>query len=145
MTLPVSIDSLIDQVAKGAFLKDLEAQAGVTRQRLSQILTQHPEYKLAKKSQLESRLDEAQGELDSASDALSLARAREKFRAAAWRAERECPGEWGNRTQISGTDGQPLQINNIAITFVQAEPSRSATIEHDEQPLTSNSLIDKKE
>ena len=33
------------------------------------------------------------------------------------------PATWGNKTQLSGTDGKPLQINSISITFVQALPA----------------------
>jgi len=101
----VDLDDLIAQIANGALLRDLEPETGVTRQRLSQILRDHPGYAQAKRCQLEARLDRAEAGMDAAPDGLSLARAREQFRAAAWRAERECPELWGQHTQVTVSQG----------------------------------------
>lgn len=138
----VDADSVIERIASGEYQSHIAAQLGIPKQSLHNVISKHPAYREALKLRNMAKLDQAQEAIENPEGesalAKDLARAREAFKAAAWRAERECPGEWGNKTQISGSDGQPLQINNIAITFVQAESCGNATIVESEQPLTLN-------
>ena len=94
-------EPLIAKIANGAFLRDLAAQTGIDKRRLSEVLRKHPDYASAKESAIECQLDEAQEAIDTARKAADIARARELFRAAAWRAEREAPHRWGQRSLVT--------------------------------------------
>lgn len=104
----LSTDSLIDRIADGAFLRDLAIESGIDKRRLSERLRKHPDYGSAKESAIEVQLDDAQLALSLAIETTDIARAREMFRAAAWRAEHEFPERWGKRPDIA------IQINNIS-------------------------------
>lgn len=104
-------EPLIAQLENGAYLRDLARQTGIDKRRLSEILRKHPDYALAKECAIETQLDEAEARLgDSTSD---IARAREQWRAATWRAERECPARWGQTTKLTGADGGPIQVQVV--------------------------------
>ncbi len=118
----INPDWIIERIASGEYQSHIAAELGLPKQRLHEVISAHPGYRQALKLRNMEKLDKAQEAIEDPESGplgADLARAREAFKAAAWRAERECPAEWGNKTQISGTDGQPLTINNIAITFVQ--------------------------
>lgn len=102
-------DWAIEQIANGAFLKDLSAQTGVDKRRLSEQLRKHPDYTAAKEASIEIQLDDAQNAIESAREATDIARARERFRAAAWRAEREFPHRWGAKQEITHELGQSFE------------------------------------
>ena len=92
-------EPLIEQIANGAYLRDIAEQTGFDKRRLSEVLRKHPGYVTAKECAVECQLDKAEKELaDKESD---IARAREVWRAATWRAEREVPHRWGARTQVT--------------------------------------------
>lgn len=94
-------DFLIDRISDGAFLRDLSKDTGIDKRRLSEYLRKHPDYASAKKTSIQVQIEDAQLALSLAREASDIARAREMFRAAAWRAERECPDEWGQRTHVT--------------------------------------------
>lgn len=98
----ISLDAMIDRVADGAFLRDLAKETGIDKRRLSERLRKHPDYAAAKEACIEGQLDDAQKALIDATTQADIARAREMFRAAAWRGERECHERWGQKTEISG-------------------------------------------
>ena len=107
----LEIEPLIAKLENGAFLRDLARDTGIDKRRLSEILRKHPDYALAKECAIETQLDEAEERLgDSASD---IARAREQWRAATWRAERECPARWGQVNKLTGPDGGPIQVQVV--------------------------------
>lgn len=116
----INPDSIIDQIAAGAFQSHIAISLGVSPQALHQKLSKHPAYREALKLRNMAKLDNAQGKIDQAAAAIDLARAREAFRAAAWRAERECPSEWGSQVALTGADGGPVRIESISVSFVQA-------------------------
>lgn len=116
LALSVPIESLIDQIANGAFLKDLSEQTGLDKRRLSEILRTHPDYPSAKQSAVEVQLDKAQKAIETAAEMSDIARAREMFRAAAWRAEREFPGRWGIKQ-----DSQGVSFNIVIQTYDKTE------------------------
>lgn len=108
----LDLEPIIDQIAGGALMAEVAKSIGVDKRRLSEKLRQHPEYQLAKELGAELNLDAAQLALrDPASD---IARAREEFRAAAWRAEREHPARWGR--------GPEIVINQLNLGDMQAVP-----------------------
>lgn len=124
-TLPVPLESLIDQIADGAFLKDLSKQTGIDKRRLSEHLRKHPDYPAAKQSAVEVQLDDAQLAIELAREPTDIARAREMFRAAAWRAEREFPGRWGSKQ-----DSQGVQVQ-VVIQGIDRQEEKVIVASHD--------------
>jgi hypothetical protein len=95
----VKVDEIIERIAAGEYQSHIAREYGVAPQSLHERIHAHPGYKLALRLRNLTKLDEAQERVDTSPD---LARAREQFRAAAWRAERECPDVWGQQsTNIS--------------------------------------------
>lgn len=113
--------------------KEIAASLGVTRSALNQWLLVHAEgdWKAAQIIRAHKRKDEAEDELDSASDPLSLARARERLRAAQWDLERVCRRIYGQDVpQVS----QAVQINiNLRRGADKAAPEDAQVIEVKEE------------
>lgn len=64
----------------------------------------------------------------------NLACARERYRAVSWRAEREFPHRWGQKTnqinmQVNGSGEVKADSSGIQITFVAAQPVQCNTID----------------
>jgi DNA-binding transcriptional regulator YdaS (Cro superfamily) len=101
---------VLDRVLSEESTKEIAASLGVTRSALNQwlLINAETEWKAAQYIRAAKRKDEAEEELETAPDALSLARAREKLRAAQWDLERVC-------RRIYGQDAPPasaaVQIN----------------------------------
>lgn len=94
-------EPLIAQIANGAYLRDLATQTGIDKRRLSEVLRKHPDYAVAKEVCHEGRLDDAEEAIVAASEQADVARARAQWSAVSWRAERECPARWGQRTHVT--------------------------------------------
>jgi predicted transcriptional regulator len=94
-------DLIIAHIAAGRLLRDVARDLGVTPQAISSYLSQDPEYQAAKESGIEQQLERWQWEMERANDPLNLARAREAFRAASWRGEREHPRRWGQKQEVT--------------------------------------------
>lgn len=121
------LDHLIDRISDGAFLRDLAQETGLDKRRLSERLRKHPDYQAAKECAIEVQLDDAQLALRLAREPADIARAREMFRAAAWRAEREFPSRWGQkveskqdlsisvRVNVLGAEGRLIEGQSVAI------------------------------
>lgn len=92
-------EEIIQQVAQGRLLKQVAADLGITHAAISQQLAQDPEYRAAREIGAEARLENEYENIQAASDSLTLARARETFRAASWFAEREFPARWGAKQE----------------------------------------------
>lgn len=90
--------------------KDIAATYGVTRQALGQFLLKYAEtdWKDAQVVRALARKESAEDDLETAPDVLSLARARERLRAAQWDLERVCRRIYG---QDVATVAQAVQIN----------------------------------
>ena len=95
--------SIIDQVREGKHLKLIAQDFGITPGAISQYLSKDPEYRAARESGAETRLEYQYAAIEEASDQLNLARAREGFRAASWFAEREFPARWGAKQTVEHT------------------------------------------
>ena len=98
--------------------KDIASSYGVTRQALGQFLLKHAEaeWREAQVARAIARKESAEDDLETAPDALSLARARERLRAAQWDLERVC-------RRIYGQDGP---ITGGAHVYIDISMSRSA-------------------
>lgn len=127
----ITADELVSRVENGEIPSRIAEELGVTKAAVYYHLHPHPDYQPARKTGMAIRLDDAEGKIIAAEDQLSLARAREAFRAVAWRAEREHPAEWGNTSKIAGADGGPLQVQIVKfsgqIIDAVAEPQHAAS------------------
>jgi hypothetical protein len=103
-------NEVLQRVLSEESTKDIAASFGVTRSALNYWLIEHcdKEWKAAQYIRAAKRKEDAEDEMDTASDAFTLARAREKLRAAQWDLERVC-------RRIYGQDAPPsvaaVQIN----------------------------------
>lgn len=137
VALPDS-EALIDRIANGAFLRDLAKETGIDKRRLSEQLRKHPSYKAAKEAAIEVQLDDAQIALEQSREVSDITRAREMFRAAAWRAEHEFPERWG--AKAGGSGGVTVVIQRGG--DVQITVSSDA---HCAAPEANNALIGESE
>lgn len=91
---------ILELVQQGAMLKSVATMLGVTPAAISNQLHADPDYRKAREIGAEVRLEEQFEEIQNATGKDSVSRAREGFKAAAWFAEREFPGRWGQRTTV---------------------------------------------
>jgi hypothetical protein len=107
-----SVGDVLTRVLAEESTKDIAASYGVTRSALNQWLLANAEedWKTVQVIRAHKRKEEAQDEIDTATDALSLARAREKLKAAQWDLERVC-------RRIYGQDVTPDQLGRVSITL----------------------------
>ncbi len=101
-------DSVIERIAAGEYQSHIAREAGIAPQTLHYQISKHPGYRDALKLRNMAKLDNSQESISNESS--DLARAREEFKAAAWRAERECPDEWGSKAQVVN-----IQVNVAAL------------------------------
>jgi hypothetical protein len=108
----VNPDEVLRRVLNEESTKDIAASLGVTRSALNQWLlnTAEEKWKAAQVIRAHKRKEEAEDEMDTATDALSLARARERLKAAQWDLERVC-------RRIYGQDVTPDQLGRVSITL----------------------------
>jgi len=132
-----TVESFLDQIANGAFLRDIAQTTGFQKQALSDALRKHPRYKSAKIINLEGKLDDAQQALEMAVDGRDIAAARERFRAAAWRAEHEAPELWGGNPLVNIHASGPVAIQ--IVSFADPVPA----IEGDSPTVRPQCTIEK--
>src|SRR3990167_8382481 len=107
---PVMIERAIDMIADGAYLRDIQAETGLDKRRISEILRRHPDYPSAKLVAIDNQLDDAQKALKDATEMTDIAQARERFKAAAWRAEHEMPQLFSTQRMLVTTN-LPVQLD----------------------------------
>lgn len=101
----IDLDQIIGRIAEGTYAADIAKELGCSKAALHYKLRQHPAYQEAKLIGVELRLDEGLIEMEAAGDDLNLVRAREaRLRRLEWRAEREHPERWGQRTHVTHED-----------------------------------------
>jgi hypothetical protein len=93
-------DAELARIRDGEHASVIAAELGVDNSAIYHRYAKRPEYLQARELGAEVRLETAEREITEAPDAFSLARARERFRAVAWRCEREFPGRWGAKQQV---------------------------------------------
>jgi hypothetical protein len=91
--------------------KDIAKSLGVTRSALNYWLLEHceKEWRSAQVIRAMKRKEDAEDAIETAPDALTLARAREALRAAQWDLERVCRRIYGQ--DVPAAVGQAVQIN----------------------------------
>jgi hypothetical protein len=97
--------SILDRIANGEYAAHIARDLGVTKQSLHRKIRELPDYPQAREIGCEVRLDDCLAEFEDvdtkAETAMAdLARARERFKAVAWHAEREFPHRWGQRSEV---------------------------------------------
>ena len=106
-------DEIIERVSNGETVRQVAKSLGISHPAISQVLHSDPAYRQAIENCFAARLDESEAELSQAEDQLTVARARAKWQAISWRAERECPARWGKAPE------QTVNINLGAGELVQ--------------------------
>lgn len=110
----INDDEILARIKAGEHASRIAQELGVHKSAISHRYQGKPEYLQAREQGAEVRLEEAEMQIIEASDPFNLARAREAFRAVAWRCEREFPNRWGQRTQVSVTVGLSDELQRIA-------------------------------
>ena len=129
-----SAKDVLARVLNEESTKDIAASFGVTRSALNQWLleTAETEWKAAQVARAYKRKEEAEDEMDCATDALSLARARERLKAAQWDLERVCRRIYGQDQPANAHAA--VQIN-IGIRRDAAQVIDAQVITTDEQSV----------
>lgn len=94
-------EAILERIQAGEHAIHIAQELGVHQSALYHRYAENPHYKLARRLGARVRLEQAEREIEGAADAFTLARARERFRAVAWRCEREFPDEWGQKTHVT--------------------------------------------
>jgi hypothetical protein len=98
--------TLLARYLDGEDMASLANEYGVTRKRLYQVLVEHDEeaWKSAQVAAAIDRLELAKDGIDTAQNALDLARARESAKTAQWELERTCKRIYGTEApQVAGS------------------------------------------
>lgn len=95
---------------------DIAKSLNVTRSGLNYWLLRvaETEWKDAQVLKALKRKEEAEDELDTATDTLTLARARERLKAAQWDLERVCKRIYGQDADNKGSSGISITINTVS-------------------------------
>ena len=103
---------VLNRVLNEESTTDIAASYGVTRSALNQWLlsTAEEQWRATQVIRALKRKEDAEDELDTAQDVLSLARGRERLKAAQWDLERVC-------RRIYGTDQPPDLAGRVSITL----------------------------
>ena len=134
---PATAQTLIGRYLDGHTMLELAAEHGITRPRLYQILLgQAPEqWREAQVAHAVERLERDKLAIDSATDALMLAKARESAKIAAWELERLLKRLYGPSAEVTGKDGGPLTVRIIQF---------GETIDAPQQDIADAQVIEKK-
>lgn len=116
--------SALERYAKGELIADIAAEHGIADITLYRYLNANfaDEFRTLKVSKAEKEYDEAEKELDTASDALVVSRARERLRSRQWRLERLNRKEYGNNVEPSGVGAVQININ------LRSAPQQDGTV-----------------
>ena len=98
------IEQIRQRISNGEYASRIADELGISKQILSYHLKQHPEWRATLETAHETRLDSGQAELEAAVEQrdFDLARAREgQLKRLEWRAEREFPERWGQRSHVT--------------------------------------------
>ena len=99
----LNVQPILERYIAGASSTEIAKDLGVTRQGLAWWMRKHAEedWKEAQVIQAVERKEKAESELETATDALSLARGREQLRSAQWDLERVCSRIFGVKQEVT--------------------------------------------
>lgn len=122
------IAQAFEQHAEGLSLRQIAAKIGISHVGLRKWLLTAPEqYRAAQLNGLTQRIIEADEMLESAEDAVTIARAREIAKFARWDAERRLPHMFGAKVeqlggvQINVVIGDPLQAAKTVVNVPKCD------------------------
>jgi len=118
---------ILEQIASGIPVTTIARAFGLSNHvAISKVLAHDPEYVAARQAGLEARMDLREGELETASASVTVARARELLNHARWRAERECPAVWGQRSTVQV---EPVLMVHVVRVEPQVIPDESQRVD----------------
>ncbi len=104
-------DEVIERIKAGQKLTDIAHSLGYKdHSAIVHRLKDDPEYPIAREIGVEARMEARESEMESATESVTVARARELLSHARWRAEREFPHRWGNKTEVTHELGQSFEM-----------------------------------
>lgn len=105
-------EMVFDRLAAGEHATSIADELGVHPSAISHRYSGNERYMDARRSGSECRLTAAELAISEAITPFTLARAREVFRAVAWRCEREFPDKWASKQEVkhTGPTGPMLTI-----------------------------------
>jgi hypothetical protein len=108
-------DEILQRIEAGEYLATIAQSLGLAGkgQAISNALAADPEYQAARALGLEAKLARREQEMETV-DHDNVPRARELLSHARWRAERECPERWGQRSQVAVTAPQTSEYEVLA-------------------------------
>lgn len=118
-------DSILSRIEGGENPARIAHSLGVHKSAIYHRFANRPDYQLARKSGMHVRVEEGEDEISDATDPFTLARAREKFRAISWRAEREFPDTWGAKATLD------VRVDLGGALQAISERLQERTIDHD--------------
>lgn len=132
----VDPDAVLERYLGGETSPQIAESLGVTKQALSHWLISKAEdqWRSAQLVKALTRKDEADELIDTATNALDLARAREKLRSAQWDLERVCRRIYGQDAPATTT--HPMQIN----INIRGESATNA-VQHDGEQAIEAEVI----
>ena len=110
----ISADDLIEQIYNGAVPAKLAADLGVHKCSIYRHLANHPHYAKAREIGMAVRLDEVEQAVTDANER-TLPRERERWRCLTWRAEREHPDRWGQKSANITINNNVLAISDSLV------------------------------
>jgi hypothetical protein len=116
---------ILSRLATGERLADIGRSLGVSAPAISKQLVDDPDYVMARQSSLDARMALREGELEAAETMIDVNKSSALLRHAMWRAEREAPSLWGQKSEVSHGVQIAVTINNPG-----ARPA--LTIDHEE-------------
>jgi AcrR family transcriptional regulator len=137
-------ESILSRLAAGELASHIAAELGVHKSAIYHRFADNQEYQRARTYGMEARLEDSETEITTSHDQFTLSRARERFRAVSWRAEREFPHRWGAKQQfaVSLPASIDAALAGLAIDLLAKIASTSRVIEHEPtEPADDNPHI----
>ena len=146
--LPDVDNHLLGRIAAGEHPARIAAQLGVHKSAIYHRYAGNEDYKIARLDGQQVRLEEAEIAIAEATDQFTVSRAREHFRAIAWRAEREFPQRWGQKQEVTQVSinvlADPNTLGKLSdlIARARALEATSTLISDNTQDIPSTPVIE---
>ena len=115
-------EEILNRVAAGEYLASISQSLNLAGkgQAISNALANDPEYQVAREFGLEAKLAEREKIVEDCADPRDVPRARELLSHARWRAEREAPHRWGQKSELKVDATISVQL----VRFVAEPPEK---------------------
>ncbi len=130
----VIIENALDRLSAGETTEQIARSHGIAGSTLRLWMLNNPVAEMARATYFSSELNDARQDIRSSTDPMSLARAREDFRAISWLAERRAPLTYGPKQQVDMSISGPV----ISFTIAQPEPKpQDVVFEQISEPIAT--------